>query len=146
MEGFRIVRYTGAHREGLLKVWEESVLATHDFLTSGDFEEIRSAVHTVDFNAFDVYCLMDESEVIGFVGTHDKKVEMLFLSPAYIGRGLRKELMTFAVKDLKADKVDVNEDNKRAVNFYRRFGFDVYERTSTDDQGRNYPLLRMKLA
>src|SRR5690606_863809 len=53
MEGFRIVRYTGAHREGLLKVWEESVLATHDFLTSGDFEEIRSAVHTVDFNAFD---------------------------------------------------------------------------------------------
>lgn len=89
---------------------------------------------------------MDESEVIGFVGTHDKKVEMLFLSPAYIGRGLGKELMTFAVKDLKADKVDVNEDNKRAVNFYRRFGFDVYERTSTDDQGRNYPLLRMKLA
>jgi putative acetyltransferase len=33
----------------------------------------------------------------------------------------------------------------RAVEFYKRCGFEVYERTNKDDQGRNYPLLRMKL-
>lgn len=53
--------------------------------------------------------------------------------------------MNFAVHELKADKVDANENNTRAVEFYERFGFDVYERTNKDDQGRDYPLLRMKL-
>ena len=42
--------------------------------------------------------------------------------------------------------VHIAEGNTKAVEFYKRFGFDVYERTSTDDQGRACPLLRMKLA
>ncbi|HEY8510792.1 MAG TPA: GNAT family N-acetyltransferase [Cyclobacteriaceae bacterium] len=62
-----------------------------------------------------------------------------------LGKGLGRKLMNFAVHELKADKVDVNENNTRAVEFYERFGFDVYERTNKDDQGRDYPLLRMKL-
>jgi putative acetyltransferase len=145
MEGIYITRYTDAQREGLLKVWEESVLATHDFLTAGDFREIKAEVYTVNFNMFDVYCLMEERNVIGFVGVYNGKVETLFLSPAYFRKGLGKKLMNFAVQELGADKVDVNESNTRAVEFYKRCGFEVYERTNKDDQGRNYPLLRMKL-
>jgi putative acetyltransferase len=145
MEGIYITRYTDAQREGLLKVWEESVLATHDFLTAGDFREIKAEVYTVNFNMFDVYCLMEERNVIGFVGVYNGKVETLFLSPAYFRKGLGKKLMNFAVQELGADKVDVNESNMRAVEFYKRCGFEVYERTNKDDQGRNYPLLRMKL-
>jgi putative acetyltransferase len=53
--------------------------------------------------------------------------------------------LTFAVTELKADKLDVNEQNVRAIKFYQKFGFQTYERTEKDDQGRNYPLLRMKL-
>lgn len=145
MEGIHIATHTDAHREGLLKVWEESVLATHDFLTPGDFNDIRTAVPSINFNAFDVYCLLNGSEVIGFLGVAEDKVEMLFLSPAFLGKGLGKKLLNFAIRELKADKVDVNEDNGRAVEFYKRFGFDVYERTNKEDQGRDYPLLRMKL-
>lgn len=103
-------------------------------------------MHTIDFNAFDVYCLLDGNTVIGFLGVADGKVEMLFLSPAFFGKGVGKELLNFAVRELKADKVDVNEGNTKAVEFYKRFGFDVYERTSTDDRGRGYPLLQTKLA
>ncbi|GEM_PF-604733 len=144
MEGIYISKYTDAQREGLLKVWEESVLATHHFLTPGDFKEIQAAVHTIDFNAFDVHCLMEGNRVIGFLGVYEGKLEMLFLSPDFFGKGFGKRLLNFAVQKLKADKVDVNEDNAKAVEFYKRCGFDVYERTSKDDQGRDYPLLRMK--
>ena len=138
--------YQEKFREQLLSVWEKSVLATHDFLSPADFISIKEIVQTIDFNAFDVYCLMQEETVIGFLGVAERKVEMLFLDPDWCGKGLGKKLMDFAVTKLAADKVDVNEQNLRAVRFYEKLGFETYERTERDDQGKNYPLLRMKLS
>lgn len=39
----------------------------------------------------------------------------------------------------------VNEQNLKAIQFYKKYGFETFERTDKDDQGRHYPLLRMKL-
>ena len=140
-----IVKYSDKQRQQILNVWEKSVLATHDFLRRSDFQTIKEIVKTIDFNAFDVYCLMQNAEVAGFLGVADHKVEMLFLSPDYFGKGLGKKLLDFALNELRVDKVDVNEQNTNAVAFYRKFGFKTYERTDKDDQGRDYPLLRMIL-
>ena len=142
---FEIVKYAEKHREQLLNVWEKSVLATHDFLSTSDFQEIKEIVATIDFNAFEVCCLLDGNTVIGFLGAANQKVEMLFLSPEQIGKGLGKKLLNFAIHDLNANKVDVNEQNTKAVEFYSKFGFKTYERTDKDEQGKNYPLLRMEL-
>jgi putative acetyltransferase len=120
-------------------------LATHDFLTSTDFQSIKELVNTIHFNEFEVYCLINNENVIGFIGVATQKVEMLFLSPDYFGKGLGKKLLDFAVSKLNANKVDVNEQNLKAVKFYQKFGFKTYEQTDKDDQGNNYPLLRMKL-
>lgn len=81
----------------------------------------------------------------GFIGVADHKVEMLFIDPDFFGKGMGKQLMTFAIAVLHADKVDVNEDNTEAVGFYKHLGFEVYERTEKDDQGNDYPLLKMRL-
>jgi putative acetyltransferase len=81
----------------------------------------------------------------GFVGVLDRKIEMLFFAPDYIGKGLGKELITYAIHELQSNKVDVNEQNVNAVQFYLKCGFQTYERTDKDDQGKPYPLLRMKL-
>jgi putative acetyltransferase len=112
---------------------------------SKDFQSIKELVETIDFNSFEVYCLVQNSEVAGFLGVAEQKVEMLFLSPGQIGKGFGKKLMDFAITDLKANKVDVNEQNTKAVEFYKKFGFETYERTDKDDQGKDYPLLRLKL-
>lgn len=144
-QNFEIVKYSDDCREQVLDVWENSVLATHDFLNPDDFLSIKELVKTIDFNAFKVYCLRQDAEVIGFIGVADQKIEMLFLAPGHIGKGLGKKLADFAINELKTDEVDVNEQNKQAVEFYGKLGFIVYERTDKDDQGNDYPLLRMKL-
>jgi putative acetyltransferase len=41
--------------------------------------------------------------------------------------------------------VDVNEQNTQGVGFYRHLGFVETGRSETDDQGRPYPLLHLKL-
>ncbi|WP_262148223.1 GNAT family N-acetyltransferase [Chryseobacterium foetidum] len=137
--------YQDIYRPQILSIWERSVLATHHFLSQTDFEEIKILVNSIDFNQFEVFCLTDEDIVIGFVGVHSNKIEMLFLEPQYFGQGLGKSLLEFAVNKLEANQLDVNEQNENALKFYRKSGFEILERTEKDEQGRAYPLLRMKL-
>lgn len=144
-ENFDIIKYSDSYKQQVLTVWEKSVLATHDFLTPTDFKEIKELVNTINFNDFQVFCLVKGKGISGFITVEDKKVEMLFLDPEYFGQGLGQKLLNFAVKELNADKVDVNEQNTKALKFYQNFGFEIFERTDKDDEGRNYPLLRMKL-
>lgn len=141
----KIQKYSGQYKEQVLSVWERSVLATHGFLSQEDFQSIKEIVRKIDFNQFDVFCLIQDDKVLGFLGVAGQKTEMLFLDPDYFGQGLGKVLMNYAINELSVDKVDVNEQNIKAVNFYQHLGFKTYERTDKDDQGKDYPLLRMKL-
>ncbi len=144
-QDFEVVKYTDAYRAQILEVWEKSVLATHKFLKPSDFIEIKELVKSIDFNALEVFCLVRDSKVGGFLGVAEQKIEMLFLSPDYIDKGYGKKFMEFAINELKTIKVDVNEENTQAVKFYKKFGFSTYERTNKDDQGKDYPILRMEL-
>lgn len=145
MNSVEITTYRDKYHDQLLNVWERSVLSTHHFLNPADFEEIKSLVKTIDFYGLDVFCLLREEEVIGFIGISDHKIEMLFISPEYFGQGFGWKLMDFALREQHADMVDVNEQNSHAVRFYQKCGFKVFERTEKDDMGMDYPILRMKL-
>ena len=57
--------YKEGYRQQLLEVWERSVLATHKFLNPSDFEEIKALVQAIDFNLFEVYCLLDADKLFG---------------------------------------------------------------------------------
>ncbi len=40
-------------------------------------------------------------------------------------------------------RVDVNEQNERAVRFYERSGFSLINRSAVDEQGDPYPTLHL---
>ncbi|MFH7005389.1 GNAT family N-acetyltransferase [Flavobacterium bizetiae] len=144
---FEIQPYNDRFKEQLILVWENSVRATHHFLAVADINYYKTIVSGIDFNSFPVFCLIETETdtVVGFMGIADYKIEMLFLAPEYIGKGLGKTLIIFAINELDVDKVDVNEQNQNAVSFYSKFGFIPYERTEKDDEGKDYPILKMKL-
>lgn len=78
-------------------------------------------------------------------GVEKQKIEMLFVSPRYRGRGIGKKLVEYAVKNFSARTVTVNEQNPQAIGFYERLGFSVYERTERDEQRNPYPISYMKI-
>ncbi|MDR1494188.1 MAG: GNAT family N-acetyltransferase, partial [Planctomycetaceae bacterium] len=84
-------------------------------------------------------------KILGFMGTSEDKVEMLFVHPNEMRKGIGKLLLDYAVGELMIKKVDVNEQNKNALEFYKKHGFVVYERTNKDNDGKNYPILKMRL-
>ncbi|WP_291781866.1 GNAT family N-acetyltransferase [Cecembia sp.] len=130
----------------LLEIWEASVRATHDFLNEDKIQEIRQII--IDGNVFahaDIYTFQNaEKKILGFLGLSKEKIEMLFIHPDFRGQGIGKNLTNFAVNERKILKVEVNEQNIQAVNFYKKLGFHVTNRKPLDDLGNPFPILQMK--
>lgn len=132
--------------ERLSHIWEASVRATHHFLPEDYLQLIKRLLPEI-FAAMPVMVYVDEHAAInGFLGVAGDKVEMLFIDPAHMGKGIGRKLMQYALVELKAVKVDVNEHNEQATAFYRHLGFVVKSRSELDGMGKPFPLLHMELA
>ena len=130
----------------LLEVWERSVRATHLFLSAGEVAEIRTyvppALREVPHL---IVAWRADGTPAGFMGIDGRKLEMLFLAPEERGRGLGRELVRYGVEHFDIREVTVNEQNPQARGFYERMGFCVCQRSELDEQGRPYPILKMRL-
>lgn len=130
----------------IVKVWEASVRATHDFLSEEDIQFFKPLILNEYLSAVALYCVKDQADKVhGFVGVAEHNVEMLFLDPRSRGKGLGKLLLNFAIVELGAKKVDVNEQNPSAVGFYEHMGFKVVKRSPVDGMGKPFPLLHMEM-
>ncbi|HCL06679.1 MAG TPA: GNAT family N-acetyltransferase [Chitinophagaceae bacterium] len=131
----------------LLTIWEASVRATHDFLNPDDILFFKHIIQQHNaFSLVELTCIVNEhNKILGFMGIAEDKLEMLFLDPAERGKGLGKQLMLYAFETHHITKVDVNEQNEAARQFYEHFGFIVISRSPLDGTGKPYPILHMEL-
>ena len=130
----------------LTELWEASVRATHHFLTEGDVCEISEFVPMALANVKELVVANDErGDSVAFMGVEAGMLEMLFVSPAYIGRGIGRTIVQYGIDNFGIKQVTVNQQNPSAVGFYRYIGFKPYKITACDDQGRPFPLIYMRL-
>lgn len=130
----------------LIKIWENSVRATHDFLTDKEIYELRTLILNHYFDAVFLRCSKNMAgKIIGFIGVADSKIEMLFISPDSQGHGIGSALCQYAIQEFGVTTVDVNEQNPRAIEFYKKMGFNIINRSELDGQEKPYPILHMKL-
>ncbi|CEH33789.1 GNAT family N-acetyltransferase [Romboutsia lituseburensis] len=130
----------------ILDTWESSVRATHDFLSEEDIISIKPQVVEGAKYVSKLLCVRDKQGIIkAFMGIHDFKIEMLFVSNESRGNGIGKRLVDYAIEVLGVKYVDVNEQNPQAVGFYKHMGFKIIQRSEFDEQGNPFPILHMKL-
>lgn len=128
----------------LLDVWQASVRASHHFLTEADIRTLTPQAEEALLQIETLWIVEDDLRPVGFMGVQERKIEMLFLHPDYFRKGVGKELVQRAFRELAVEYVDVNEQNPDATRFYERMGFHTFRRDDTDDQGNPFPILRMK--
>lgn len=128
----------------LVGIWERSVRATHKFLCERDIVEIRDALVPVYFPNVELYCIVADDAIAGFIGLSESMIEMLFVDDLQRGRGYGSALISHAIS-LGADSVDVNEQNPLAIEFYKSKGFHIVGRDEYDMSGRHYPILHLTL-
>lgn len=139
-----IVKCNEKDYKTLAGIWERSVMVTHYFLKEEDFNGIKAALIPDYFPNVDLYTIADKGVYLGFIGLGPDSIEMLFIDSDSRGQGYGSALVEFA-KQRGATKVDVNEQNPSALNFYKAKGFHIISRDETDDAGRPYPILHLSL-
>lgn len=140
-----IKQVTKEHYQELINVWERSVRATHHFLPEENIAELKPLILQHYFDAVELRCVIQNSEIAGFIGVADSNIEMLFVDPTYFRQGVGSRLIAYAMTQLKASKVDVNEQNPKAIAFYEKVGFKKVGRSDLDGQGNPFPLIHMQL-
>ena len=141
----KIFEFGKENYEELRDVWEKSVRATHNFLSERDIENIKEKIYYY-FENVKIFGMRDENEkIIGFIGISEDKIEMLFVDPKYFKKSIGSKLLKFIVEKMNIFLVDVNEQNKGALEFYKKMGFEVISRDEFDDMGNPFPILHLKL-
>lgn len=144
MAEVRLRQADGADTDRLVAVWRSAVEATHHFLTPADIDGFASRLARDFFPAVELVVAEVAEVIVGFSGTADNRLEMLFVDSAAHGRGIGTVLLDHAVERVGIDELDVNEQNPGAVEFYRRRGFDQVGRSPVDSDGRPFPLLHLR--
>ena len=93
-----------------------------------------------------MHCIKDTgNKILGFLGTQNNTLEMLFVRDGYRRMGFGKRLLQYAVQALDVSKVDVNQQNDQARVFYYQQGFRMKRFSRNDGFGKPYPLWHMEL-
>ena len=130
----------------LTEIWENSVKATHSFLTPEDINFFKPKILNEYLYAVELYVYKNElGNILGFIGIDENKVEMLFILSSSFKKGIGKKLLNYVIQNHNINELDVNEQNENAVEFYKYMGFEVISRSEKDGFGKPFPLLHMKL-
>ena len=119
-----ILRPTPQDYNELLTVWEASVRSTHHFLTEENIQFYKPLIRNQYFQAVELYVIRNrEGNIAAFMGLSDELIEMLFVHPDEQGKGYGKLFIQYALHEKNIYKVDVNEQNEQAYQFYLHTGF-----------------------
>ncbi|HQW83014.1 MAG TPA: GNAT family N-acetyltransferase [Ferruginibacter sp.] len=144
---YHLSKVTKEEYPAMLQLWEASVRATHHFLTNDNILELKNIIITQNvFDLVDVFVARNEqNKIIGIMGLHEDQLAMLFVAPDFIGKGVGKMLIQYALAEHNIKKVEVNEQNPAAISFYEKFGFKEVSRTEMDAYGNPYPIIKMEI-
>ena len=127
----------------LSEIWEQSVRATHLFLSGAEVNAIQAYVPQA-LKSVEHLIAAETEKPIAFMGVQNGRLEMLFITLEERGKGMGKQLLQYGIENYIVE-LTVNEQNPQAVGFYAHMGFEMYKRTELDEEGHPYPLLYMNL-
>lgn len=126
----------------VLEIWGKSVKKTHDFLSKKDFNYYKDIIPE-SLNDVNLYLWKDNHEIIGFSGTIQNELVMLFLDPDFIGKQYGSRILTDLIKTENINRIDVNAQNEHALNFYLNHGFKIESEDELDGFGKPYPIAHL---
>ena len=121
MKIYELRKRPGILLQKLLNLWEQSVRATHLFLSEAEILRIREYVPQALAGV--PHLILAENaagEPAGFMGIDGNRLEMLFLAPESCGHGLGRAMLEFGIQTFAIREVTVNEQIPPPAGFSRR--------------------------
>lgn len=116
----------------IMDIWIASNLDAHNFISKdyfyNNFDFVKDAIENAT-----VYVYEQESKVIGFVGINQEFIEGIFVDRNYRSKGIGKKLIDYCKKNYNTLSLNVYCKNKKAIEFYKREGFEICEKKLEKD-------------
>lgn len=110
----------------LISLWRSSVEAnSFEFLSQADIDKIEVVLPDYFQQVQLSMWLNEEQKCVGFSGTNQQTLEMLFIDPVYFRKGYGGEIIKKLIEQESIIFVDANKQNEGAVKFYQSQGFQV---------------------
>lgn len=77
----------------------------------------------------DVYLLLDGEDIIGSVALKGNEIDDLIVDKRFQGQGYGKKILIWAIHHIGTEQIELHvaEWNQRAVNLYKKMGFEITE-------------------
>lgn len=116
----------------IMDIWIASNLDAHNFISKdyfyNNFDIVKDAIENAT-----VYVYEQESKVVGFVGINQEFIEGIFVDRNYRSKGIGKKLIDYCKKNYNTLSLNVYCKNKKAIEFYKREGFEICEKKLEKD-------------
>ena len=105
-------------------IWLDTNIKAHSFIPAqywkNNFEFVKEALLQAE-----VYVYENDKEIQGFIGLNDEYIEGIFVSDEVQSQGIGKMLLNSAKNKRNALRLNVYQQNTRAIAFYQREGFEI---------------------
>ena len=110
------------------------------------FVPIEQDAEVEDLKRCQKFVACDGERVAGFVGIDDDYLAWLYIDPEYYGRGIGRQLLQLAVREIGPNAWTIVLDkNFSAIRLYQSEGFEEVKRFSGDNAGYPCTCIRMAL-
>lgn len=120
----------------IMEIWKESTIKAHNFISKEYWENNYNTVKNEYIPISDTFVYEDGQEIKGFISIIDKSfIGALFINSNYQNLGIGGKLLDYATKGYKNLSLAVYKDNKKAVVFYNKKGFNIVKEQINEDSG-----------
>ena len=118
----------------LLRLWLESTTEAHPFIDAAYWKANEALVRDEYLPAAETWVWEENGTPRGFISVIQSQfVGALFVTPAYIGKGIGRALLNHVQQRFPHLTLEVDQKNVRAVNFYHAQGFRIEDSAWQDD-------------
>ncbi|HPX05597.1 MAG TPA: N-acetyltransferase [Tenuifilaceae bacterium] len=116
-----------ADLDTVVDLWLKSSIKAHSFIEASFWEGQVNAMREVYIPSADTWVADYEGMLVGFVSLNEEMLAALFVHPFFQGNGIGKQLLQFAMEQSDSLVLSVYKENKRAMDFYRKQGFEAIQ-------------------
>lgn len=135
--------YHSGDRASIISIWRRSSEIGHPFLSSEQLAAQQSVVEANSLDTAEIWVATLGGQPAAFIGLIDGFIGALFVDGPARGTGLGTQLLRHAIQLKGTLSLEVYEQNRQAIGFYLRHGFQITDRAEQDSLGFPHPVLTM---
>ena len=122
--------------DSVAEIWLDTNIKAHNFVPAKHWESNFTLVKEMFLQA-EMYLYEEEKtrQILGFVGLNGNYIEGIFVCGEAQSQGIGKRLLDFVKERKEFLRLGVYQKNERAVQFYKREGFQIESENVDEDTG-----------